>query len=296
MECEPSPETKDDIVIASDLDLPASNAVSFGKVLFDDQEVDITDEEMAEEYERKMEAAILKEEDDRSDTHLTSVYQVLDDVHTAFFAEMDRTERAPDVRLLLRQRRKSTLAGCSLLFTGVIPNTSDPRTTREWIDAERFGAKCYLEKNKGITHIVAGKPGTDKVVNRTEQDCMFVVYREWMRDSIVRWSRQDERNYPLLDPAHGTTCQVILGQPPRIIVPRPLELIELREKKSDASKVTELAPSNAIDLGGLLRKLQQTAGEFYAKPLVVGGTERMLKDTDWSNTRCNILEDLNADF
>ena len=91
--------------------------------------------------------------------------------------------------------------------------------------AEAFGAKCYTDLNKRVTHVVAAKVssisslpphlplqksnsyfpflnpqrGTAKVDLARRQGGIKIVWVDWFTASVARWERQDETNY-LMDP------------------------------------------------------------------------------------------------
>lgn len=56
----------------------------------------------------------------------------------------------PDIRLRV-------FDGIHIMFSGVIPLTTDPETTEIWRMAHMFGAQCYTELNRSVTHVVATK-------------------------------------------------------------------------------------------------------------------------------------------
>lgn len=50
-----------------------------------------------------------------------------------------------------------------ILFSRVIPLEKAPASHPLWLLAEAFGAQCTTEADAGITHVVAGMRGTQKV-------------------------------------------------------------------------------------------------------------------------------------
>lgn len=53
--------------------------------------------------------------------------------------------------------RMDTLEGVHILFSSVIPLDTRPEATEIWRTAHHFGAKCYMELSRRITHVVAAK-------------------------------------------------------------------------------------------------------------------------------------------
>lgn len=63
--------------------------------------------------------------------------------------------------------------------------------------AEDFGAKCYLELNKAVTHVVAAKELTEKVKLGQRHKSISVVWPTWLNESIASWTRIPEQDYLL---------------------------------------------------------------------------------------------------
>lgn len=60
------------------------------------------------------------------------ILDVLRDVHRSFFEEYAVLKTIPDVKQHIRERRISTLAGCHLYFSGIVPLNTKPVDCREW--------------------------------------------------------------------------------------------------------------------------------------------------------------------
>ena len=58
---------------------------------------------------------------------------------------------------------RQVLAGVRILFSRVIPLEKAPASHPLWLLAEAFGAQCTTEADAGVTHVVAGTRGTQKV-------------------------------------------------------------------------------------------------------------------------------------
>lgn len=118
------------------------------------------------------------------DTHLSSMYQVLEEVNGYHGQSSNISES-------LMWRRRKVLQGVNILFTGVFPLGTNPRDQHLWKQAEYFGAQCYLQFNDTITHVVAAR-GTDKVVQAQRQGNVHIVTVNWLHDSAAHWTRLDE--------------------------------------------------------------------------------------------------------
>ena len=55
-----------------------------------------------------------------------------------------------------------------------------------------------LEVGPGVTHVVAGRPGTEKCVQGLAMGC-HIVRKEWLDDSMARWIRRPEAAYTFPD-------------------------------------------------------------------------------------------------
>lgn len=68
-----------------------------------------------------------------------------------------------DVRRVLGEERASVLRGAVLVFSHIFPLGSRPAEHPLWRMAEEFGARCTAAMEPGVTHVVAGAEGTEKV-------------------------------------------------------------------------------------------------------------------------------------
>lgn len=68
--------------------------------------------------------------------------------------------------------------------------------------AESFGAKCYTKIVPQLTHLIANKDGTEKVVKIAERNAnhtpfTHILTLDWLMDSISSWEKKDELDYYL---------------------------------------------------------------------------------------------------
>ncbi|OZJ04456.1 hypothetical protein BZG36_02785 [Bifiguratus adelaidae] len=152
---------------------------------------------------------ILKDDD----RELERLLAVLKSVHKKFYDAYDAQQtsssenlpeefRAPDVKVLIPQLKRKILEGTNILFSSVIPLGQEQRSADIWRLARQFGAECSLKLTRQVTHVVAGKNGTQKVNGARRMKGVVIVRPEWLYDSISKWERQDEKNY-LLEPRSG---------------------------------------------------------------------------------------------
>jgi RNA polymerase II subunit A-like phosphatase len=109
----------------------------------------------------------------------------------------------PDVTSLLPNLKANVLEGTVLLFSSVIPLGQDPQQSDIWRLAVSFGAQCTPELTGRVTHVVAGKAGTQKVNAARKHAHIHIVRIEWLLDSTSKWERLDENQYLLPELANA---------------------------------------------------------------------------------------------
>jgi len=124
-----------------------------------------------------------------SDTHLRSMYQVLEEVNSYHVQSGNISES-------LMWRRRKVLQGVNILFTGVFPLGTNPSDQHLWKLAEYFGAQCYQQFSNCITHLIAAR-GTDKVVHAQRHGNVHIVTVNWLHASASHWTKLDEKLFQL---------------------------------------------------------------------------------------------------
>ncbi|KAJ1728486.1 CTD phosphatase Fcp1 [Coemansia sp. Benny D160-2] len=141
-----------------------------------------------------------------NDRELATIREVLVHLHEEYYENLDPSHDLPppDVARILSLKKAHVLNGASLAFTGVFlinPGSPPPQKTDLWIWAQNFGARCELEVSDRTTHVIAGKPGTEKVhaakrlsnKAKAQGGCApIIVKKEWLLHSIYRWEWLDE--------------------------------------------------------------------------------------------------------
>ncbi|KAJ2742128.1 CTD phosphatase Fcp1 [Coemansia sp. BCRC 34301] len=144
-----------------------------------------------------------------ADRELVTIQSVLTKLHQRYYAALDDSPSSvlPDVARLLASKRRQVLSGATIVFTAAFPinhGAPPPHKNDLWQWAQSFGARCELEVNERTTHVVAGKPGTEKVhsarrmrsnANDGGRCPPIVVKTNWLLDSIGRWESLDETPY-----------------------------------------------------------------------------------------------------
>lgn len=125
--------------------------------------------------------------------------QILTEVHAQFYQQHDASLKSktskitnvplspsnplhnplrPDVKSILSDIKAQVLNGVQICFSSVIPLNQDPTRSEIWNLARTFGAQCQSELDSYVTHLVAGKPGTEKV-SKALRAGMHVVTVDW---------------------------------------------------------------------------------------------------------------------
>ncbi|KAJ2865447.1 CTD phosphatase Fcp1 [Coemansia aciculifera] len=146
-----------------------------------------------------------------ADRELVTIQSVLTNLHQKYYNVLDDLPSSdlPDVAQLLASKRRQVLSGVTIVFTAAFPinqGAPPPHKNDLWQWAQSFGARCELEINERTTHVVAGKPGTEKVhsarrmrgnngANTGGRSPPIVVKTNWLLDSIGRWESLDETPY-----------------------------------------------------------------------------------------------------
>ncbi|GAB5593195.1 CTD phosphatase Fcp1 [Umbelopsis nana] len=145
-----------------------------------------------------------------NDEELDKILEILQEVHKRFYQQYDkaiqmspRSRVLPDVTTLLPNLKANVLQGTMLLFSSVIPLGQDPQQSDIWRLATSFGAQCTPELTGRVTHVVAGKAGTQKVNAARKHANIHIVRVEWLLDSTSKWERLDESQYLLPELANA---------------------------------------------------------------------------------------------
>jgi len=131
------------------------------------------------------------------DNHLRSMYNVLASVHRHFFYDFNFSGNL-NIKLNLKWRRKKVLSGVHILFSGVFPLGTKPREQSLWKNAKYYGAVCYERFNDNITHLVAARKGTEKVLEAERRGTVLVVSPNWIYYSLAHWIRLPENDFNLM--------------------------------------------------------------------------------------------------
>ena len=130
---------------------------------------------------------------DGTDRQLLWTADILKRLHDRYYKSSVPTT-VPDT---LETMRKEVLAGCRLVFSGIIPlhkQKLGPNVPREPLVryAESLGATILNTVTKSTTHVVAAKDGTDKVLAARRIEGCRIVQASWLMECMHSVSRRDE--------------------------------------------------------------------------------------------------------
>ncbi|KAG0214111.1 Carboxy-terminal domain (CTD) phosphatase [Mortierella sp. GBA30] len=156
---------------------------------------------------------------DDNDNELRHILEILETIHEKFYDAKEnfkqrQSRKDADVKTIIHDMKRHVLRGVNIVFSGVIPLGEAPERADIWRQAQAFGAECSRDLNSRVTHVVAAKPGTDKVTKARHRKNIKVVRPEWLYHSIGKWQRQDEFKYLLPDKAGKATPVTSTTPPP----------------------------------------------------------------------------------
>ena len=144
-------------------------------------------------------------EKDEEDRQLLWTLDVLKRLHFEYYAKGDRLGNGKTVPQLIAEMRKIVLRGSCLLLSGLVPlhrqtagdhiQRPRPQFVRH---SENLGAKLLSQVEPILTHVVAAKDGTEKVLaaRRKVAGCV-VVKPSWLMECAWTLSKRDVKNHLL---------------------------------------------------------------------------------------------------
>ena len=142
-------------------------------------------------------------DEEPSTGQLATIARVITSVHGAFFDAEAQKPGSGDVRTCLASLRRGVLAGCVLLFSGVIPVSSSypPTEHAVWRSAVELGAAVVSDTSEAVTHVIIQRSGTDKHRWALAQPQVACVTPAWLAACASRWARAPEDDYTVPPPS-----------------------------------------------------------------------------------------------
>ncbi|PPJ57933.1 hypothetical protein CBER1_09715 [Cercospora berteroae] len=165
------------------------------------------------------------------DHELVYLEQSLRNVHTTYYDEYDKQSRGakgdrvaelrpghskkrsfddldniPDAAVLMDGIKAQVLAGCHIVFSGVVPLGVDPLTHDAALWAKTFGAIVSVNITKKTTHVIASPDRrTAKVRQAAKKPRIAIVSQHWLHACFAQWKNVDVHPYRIHSdaPANG---------------------------------------------------------------------------------------------
>ena len=153
---------------------------------------------VADEIPKKEKSPELVDVED-TDDYLLYLEEILKKVHSEFYEIYEQSEkkRVPELKEVIPRVRSQVLKGCKIVFSGLVPKNINFKDSRPYYIADSLGAVVSDELNDDCTHLVAVKPGTDKVSMARKYPKLKVVTPNWLWICAERWEKVEEDLFPL---------------------------------------------------------------------------------------------------
>ncbi|KAJ2794498.1 CTD phosphatase Fcp1, partial [Coemansia helicoidea] len=235
------------------------------------------------------------------DCELEMLHQLLRRMHASYYVQFDATGREdpPDLADILTAEKKRVLAGTTIVFSAafpIVPGSPPPHQTELWNCAQHFGARCELEITSETTHVVAGKPGTEKVHaarararSAARAAPPVVVKVQWLLDSVRLWKRLDEDDYLWYaeDKAVLARTRELAARAPRGSGVHDAVRRRLRAQEPGSAASTESA--DTTDIEEELKRQEAGLGEHADE------VDNFVQSLDWDDLEREAMEDSESD-
>lgn len=142
-----------------------------------------------------------------TDEQLEWTANVLKRLHEIYFSH-DEPDR-PTVPTILSNLRREVLSECVVVFSGLVPldtqqqkSSTDSKMPRPLFVryAENLGATVITSINESVTHVVANKDGTEKILAARRIKGCRIVKASWLIECAWSLTRRDESKHLLETP------------------------------------------------------------------------------------------------
>ncbi|XP_039253889.2 RNA polymerase II subunit A C-terminal domain phosphatase-like isoform X1 [Styela clava] len=139
-----------------------------------------------------------------NDDYLKYLQDILTQIHNTYYEAYEKYlnkdfKDLPDVRGVVPFLRSKVLYGCSIVFTGVIPQTFTlpKHRHRAYVTARQLGAQVEDDVSDRTTHLIAMKKGTTKYQDALKRKKIKMVAVEWLWCCSERWEKVEEKIFPV---------------------------------------------------------------------------------------------------
>eukprot|EP01041_Mallomonas_annulata_P004219 gene4219-8394_t len=184
----------------------ASNALTEieVEVVKDTSEVDEEEQRCSQDKDKK------EDKKDDEDSQLMRCSVILNQIHEEYYTRLrddnssEARHKPPSVGSILSNLKLKVLAGCRLVFSGLIPkNHENPRLHHWWRLAESLGAVVTesLEVGTGdgkgtkTTHLIVVSHSTQKAQVAKERGDVWIVHPNWLSHCLWSLDRVEEAKF-----------------------------------------------------------------------------------------------------
>ncbi|KAJ3278134.1 Carboxy-terminal domain (CTD) phosphatase [Borealophlyctis nickersoniae] len=139
------------------------------------------------------------------DREMHFISDVLKRVHSIFYDRKHNSQEA-DVRTIIPAMKK-VFNGVAAVFSVTRPSAGDVVWHCLWRSVRFFGGECHLEISPDVTHVVAEKKNTRKVLQAMKIPGVAVVSLDWITTSINKCKREPVHPYLLTPILEGPGSQ-----------------------------------------------------------------------------------------
>lgn len=115
-----------------------------------------------------------EEEDLDKDDHLIYLEEILVRIHNEYYSRYEaflkkESSESPDIRKIVPELKGRTLAGTTVIFSGLYPTNYPMERTREWYHGKALGAKLCktlvlnAKDPNWTTHLIAARAGESRI-------------------------------------------------------------------------------------------------------------------------------------
>ena len=194
-----------------------------------------------------------EEEEEEEDRQLLWTADVLRQIHEAYYETMEDKPQPGrrTVPEIVRDMRRQILKGSHLVLSGVVPlhrQQASPGRPREphVRHAENLGAIVSPDVTPTVTHVVAGRNGTDKIVAARRVPGCHIVKPLWLMECVWTFSCRNVKPYlwPVLKTAPRTAVK---RSPSKPLVHKTIDQ-SASETTADAGTTSTAEESSAVPL------------------------------------------------
>lgn len=132
--------------------------------------------------------------------YLLDVLEFVEGIHRRFYSLSLAEQRSASVVRLFHGSRRDICKGVVVVFSHVFTLGTDVESTPLYARVRQYGMVVGSEVDDHTTHVVAARPGTEKVKAGWARKTVHVVTIGWLLETMRRYRRQPEDRFALPKP------------------------------------------------------------------------------------------------